>query len=338
MTPAVQVQHIGNRPGGVRRLPERLVAPATGGRPAGPGHFGSTAVRLLRVLVADDCRDTTDSTAELIGLWGHDARRAYGGADALEAAAEYRPDVLVADPSLRGVDGFELARRVRQLPGLGATLLIAVTGHTGDGHRRRAAAAGFDFYVLKPADPFTLEALLMSRRLKPWPDPAAEAAPLAGCGVLVVDDDDGVRRLLAAGLARAGFTVLLAASGPEAADILRADGAEIDVVLMDVLMPGRDGPASLAALREQDPALRCCFMSGDLGGHTEDGLRELGTGEVLRKPFTLAEAGRVLRDEIRRRDREDAAQDDHWRDDGGQGQSAATRGAELAVDDPAVCR
>jgi DNA-binding NtrC family response regulator len=95
-------------------------------------------------------------------------------------------------------------------------------------------------------------------------------------------------------------------------------------------MPGQDGPASLAALREQDPGLRCCFMSGDPGGHTEDGLRKLGTGEVLRKPFTLAEAGRVLRDELRRRDREDADQDDHWRDDGGQGEKSMPPSLEPA--------
>jgi DNA-binding response OmpR family regulator len=92
---------------------------------------------------------------------------------------------------------------------------------------------------------------------------------------------------------------------------------------MDVRMPGRDGPATLAALRAQDPQVRCCFMSGDLGEHTEDGLRALGTGEVLRKPFTTAEAARVLRAEIDRRESEDASEDDHWRDDGGQGQRPA---------------
>jgi hypothetical protein len=64
-------------------------------------------------------------------------------------------------------------------------------------------------------------------------------------------------------------------------------------------------------------------MSGNLGEHTEDGLRRLGTGEVLRKPFTAAEPGRVLREEIDRREVENAAQDDHWRDDGGQGERPA---------------
>jgi hypothetical protein len=72
-------------------------------------------------------------------------------------------------------------------------------------------------------------------------------------------------------------------------------------------------------------------MSGHLGEYTEDGLRQMGTGEVLHKPFTLAEAGRVLRDEIRRQDEEDAAQDDQWRDDGGQGQRPAPRRAGPAI-------
>jgi DNA-binding NtrC family response regulator len=92
---------------------------------------------------------------------------------------------------------------------------------------------------------------------------------------------------------------------------------------MNIRMPGRDGPATLADLRRQDPQVRCCFMGGDLGEHTEAGLRRLGTGEILRKPFSMAEAGRVLREEIVRREGEDAVQDDHWRDDGGQGQRPA---------------
>jgi DNA-binding NtrC family response regulator len=149
------------------------------------------------------------------------------------------------------------------------------------------------------------------------------SAPPADYRILVVDDDDGVRRFLAAGLPREGFAVRLAANGREAADLLRASRPGIDVVLMDVRMPGRDGPDTLAALRKQDPQVRCCFMSGDLGEHTEAELRKLGTGEVLRKPFTMAEAGRVLREEIGRREAELATQDDHWRDDGGQGQRPA---------------
>ena len=163
----------------------------------------------------------------------------------------------------------------------------------------------------------------MSRETDLSPDPAPTSTAPATYRILVVDDDDGVRRFLANGLPREGFDVRLAASGREAADVLRDCRPAIDVVLMDVRMPGRDGPATLADLRRQDPQVRCCFMSGDLGGYTENELRRLGTGAVLRKPFTAAEAGRVLRREMDRREGEDAAEDDHWRDDGGQGQRPA---------------
>ena len=173
MTHEVQILQVGKkRPGGSRRrLPAPPAQPTTGVRAAGPGFRSGPLVRPLRVLVVDDCRDTTDSTAELVGLWGHDARRAYGGADALQVAAEYRPDVLLVDLAMPGVDGYAVARRARSLPGLHGALVIAVTGYMDAEHRRRAAAAGFDFYVVKPVDPKTLEALLMSRQV------ALSAAP-----------------------------------------------------------------------------------------------------------------------------------------------------------------
>lgn len=328
MTHEVQVQQLRKKPGGSRRTPATPPSLATLGRATGPRLHGTLLVRPLRVLVVDDCRDMTDSTAELVGLWGHDARRAYAGAAAMEVAAEYRPDVLLVDLAMRGVDGYEVARRARQMPGLSRALLVAVTGYTGAGHRRLAEAAGFDFFVPKPMDPNTLEALLMSREIELSADPAPATAPRRPSRILVVDDDAGVRRFLAAGLPREGFDVWLAASGPEASNVLRMCRPAIDIVLMDVRMPGRDGPATLAALQAQDPQVRCCFMSGDLGDYTEDGLRRLGTGEVLRKPFTMAEAGRVLREEIDRREGEDAAADDHWRDDGGKGQRPARDGSQ----------
>src|SRR5439155_22238380 len=98
----------------------------------------------------DDCRDATDSTAELVGLWGHHARRAYAGAAALEMAAESRPDVMLVDLAMFGMDGCEVARRIRRLPGLDGTPLVAVTGYPDAEHRRQATAAGFHFYVVKP--------------------------------------------------------------------------------------------------------------------------------------------------------------------------------------------
>lgn len=114
------------------------------------------------------------------------------------------------------------------------------------------------------------------------------------CGVLVVDDEACIRNLLEAGLRQEGLAVWLAASGQEALDLYRRHRDAIDVVLLDVRMPGADGVQTLTALRVLEPRILSCFMSGDLGEYTEGGLRDLGAAAVFRKPFQLAEVTRVL--------------------------------------------
>lgn len=117
---------------------------------------------------------------------------------------------------------------------------------------------------------------------------------VCGPGVLVVDDETCVRSLLAAGLAAHGFIVRAVSAGAEAVALYASHRELIDVVLMDVCMPGLDGPATLRALRSINPDIRCCFMSGGLGDHTEDSLRSSGSAVLLRKPFRIEEAARIL--------------------------------------------
>jgi DNA-binding NtrC family response regulator len=126
--------------------------------------------------------------------------------------------------------------------------------------------------------------------------PASGRAAVPGCGVLVVDDDDGVRGLLDVGLRHVGFKVWLAADGREAVGLYRTHREDIVVVLLDVRMPDPDGPQTLGALRSVNPRVRCCFMSGDLGGYTEDGLLDLGAVAVFQKPFRLDALARILRE------------------------------------------
>jgi CheY-like chemotaxis protein len=126
--------------------------------------------------------------------------------------------------------------------------------------------------------------------------PETPLATPRACGILVVDDDEGVRGVLKVGMRLHGFVVWLAADGQEALDLYRRHRAAIDVVLLDVRMPGPDGPQTLAALQQLNPHIRCCFMSGDLGSYTEERLRKLGAAAVLPKPFHLDEVARVLRE------------------------------------------
>jgi two-component system, OmpR family, response regulator len=119
--------------------------------------------------------------------------------------------------------------------------------------------------------------------------------PGRGQGVLVVDDDPEVRAAVDEGLRLHGFAVWLAADGQEALDLYRYHCETIDVALLDVCMPGLDGPRTLAALQKLSPHIRCCFMTGYLGTHTEQALRGLGADAVFMKPFLLSDVAQVLR-------------------------------------------
>lgn len=128
---------------------------------------------------------------------------------------------------------------------------------------------------------------------------AAVADPTAHCrnkpGVLVVDDEYLVRIMVQLGLERNGFEVWPASNGREAVALYRAYRNEIAIVLLDVRMPGLDGPQTLDALRELNPKVLACFMSGDTGAYEPEELVQRGAAQVIAKPFHLDELASILR-------------------------------------------
>ena len=114
-----------------------------------------------RVLVVDDNVSSAETLALLIGLSGHQARVAHTGFAALEAVESQRPDIVLLDIGLPGMDGYEVARRLRQGDGNGEILLVAVTGYAQDDDRRKATAAGFNHHLVKPLNLEQLEAILL---------------------------------------------------------------------------------------------------------------------------------------------------------------------------------
>jgi CheY-like chemotaxis protein len=116
----------------------------------------------LRLLVVDDHRDSADSLALLLGLWGHRPRVAYDGRTALQMAREDPPDAILLDLGLPGRDGCGLADDLRRQEGWAGAPLIAVTGFGDRVHRDRAQAAGFDHFLVKPVEPDSLRDLLGS--------------------------------------------------------------------------------------------------------------------------------------------------------------------------------
>jgi two-component system CheB/CheR fusion protein len=118
----------------------------------------------LCVLIVDDVPDAVESLALLVRLWGHRAVVACDGPAALRLARVERPDVVLLDLGLRGMDGCEVARRLRAEPGLAGALLVAVTGYADGSHRRLACEAGVELYLVKPVEPEALERVLATFR------------------------------------------------------------------------------------------------------------------------------------------------------------------------------
>jgi signal transduction histidine kinase/DNA-binding response OmpR family regulator len=114
-----------------------------------------------RILVVDDNADAADSLAILLGLQGHETRIAQSGPEALEAAAAFGPDIALLDLGLPGMDGYELAARLRAMAQLRHIRLVALTGYGRSEDRQRTQAAGFDDHLVKPVD---LAALTRSLR------------------------------------------------------------------------------------------------------------------------------------------------------------------------------
>ena len=134
------------------------VAAPEGAEPAVPSI--PTAPRAHRILVLDDNVDQADSLSQLLSLWGHDVRTVHDGPAALVAAAAFRPEVVFLDIGLPGMDGYEVARRLRRDPALGRAVLIAFSGYGTDEDRRNSQEAGIDTHLVKPVDPGALRALL----------------------------------------------------------------------------------------------------------------------------------------------------------------------------------
>jgi len=114
----------------------------------------------LRVMVVDDSVDTAETVAMLLKIWGHDVCMVHDGSSVLQAALDFRPQAVMLDIGLPGLDGCEVARLLRRQPELAGVVLIAVTGYGQESDRQRSLDAGFDHHIVKPADFRTVQRIL----------------------------------------------------------------------------------------------------------------------------------------------------------------------------------
>ena len=113
-----------------------------------------------RILVADDNRDAASSLTLMLQLMGHEVFTAFDGLEALELAESCRPDALLLDIGMPRVNGFDVARRVREEVWGRGIMIVAITGWGAEQDRQRSHESGFDFHIVKPANPMTLQRIL----------------------------------------------------------------------------------------------------------------------------------------------------------------------------------
>ena len=117
-----------------------------------------------RILLVDDNRDTVHSLSNLLTRRGHEVATAFDGLAGLQLAHEFKPDVMLLDLGLPGLDGYELARRLRA-EGFTKTPIIAISGYAQEGDRKRSRAAGFNYHFAKPVDFEALAELVIEEPL-----------------------------------------------------------------------------------------------------------------------------------------------------------------------------
>jgi two-component system, OmpR family, response regulator len=135
--------------------------------------------RSSRILVVDNYDDVADSLALLVRLWGYDAEVCYDGPPVLEAALAYLPQIVLLDIGLPGMDGFQVARCLRNRLEFVNLVIIGISGYGHESHRLRALADGFDHYLLKPVELDELQGLLSQAPGR------AELVPLRGAKQLM---------------------------------------------------------------------------------------------------------------------------------------------------------
>ena len=114
----------------------------------------------LRVLVVDDNQDAATSMTVFLKMWGYDVKVVHDGIDAIDAVVEYRPEIVLLDIGLPGMDGYEVAERIRRMDTVRKPALIALTGYGQEADRSHTRRSGFDYHLVKPVAPESLKSLL----------------------------------------------------------------------------------------------------------------------------------------------------------------------------------
>ena len=246
-----------------------------------------------RILIVDDNQDAAKSLDMMLKLMGHDTHLAHDGLAAVQAASDFRPQIILLDIGLPKLNGYDACRRIRQQSWSDCMLIVALTGWGQEEDRRRSKEAGFDYHMVKPVELAALGKLLAA---PPGRSPILEQShhTKTSLRVLVVDDMRDAVHMLRTLLSAAGHEVRTASDGPTALAV--ALDFQPEVVLLDISLPGLSGLEVAQRIRQQ-PELKDIVLVAMTGyGDDEDRRRSLQAGfdHHLVKPADIRVVKEVL--------------------------------------------
>lgn len=241
-----------------------------------------------RILIIEDNPANAELMAYLLTAFGHEPLTAHDGESGLALARAQRPDLILCDVYLPGLDGYGVVRALRADPALDRTPVLAATALAMDGDRERLLEAGFNGYISKPIEPDRfvpeLEQWLPARATGTEPEPPAPA-PHGPATILIVDDHVLNREFLTTLLGFGGHRLLTASSGQEGLELAHQDRP--DLVIADVLMPAMDGYDFVTLLRARPEMADVPVMFYTAAHHEHEAelmARACGVRWVLPKP------------------------------------------------------
>ena len=247
------------------------------------------------ILIVEDNEMNLKLFSELLKIGKYNFLEAINGEIGLEIAKKHKPDLILMDIQLPGMDGLSATRAIRSDPDIAHIPVVALTAHAMQGDKHKCIEAGCDGFITKPIDTrkFLSQVTEYLPSVKSNTKQTNETPILPVPRILIVDDDPKNVKLLSAYLHDEPYDILTAYSGEEALDLTRSE--KPDLILLDIMMPGKDGFTVAKELKaERDTASIPIIMVTALSS-TKDKIRglEAGAEEFLSKP--------VNREEIRTR-------------------------------------
>ena len=221
----------------------------------------------LKILLVDDEKEFVESLSERLELRSLKADIAYDGEQALEAVKAEKPDVMVLDLRMPGIDGIEVLRRVKQKhPDIE---VVVLTGHGTDKDEKEALRLGASAYLRKPVEMEDLVGALQKKQLK----------------VLLVDDEAEFVESLSERLALRNLKTDIAYDGEQALELVKKE--KPDVMVLDLRMPGIDGKEVLRRVKKKHPDMAVVVLTGHGTDKDEKEVLRLGASAYLEKPVDV---------------------------------------------------